>query len=75
MGGYIDVVSVIVRAAHVVAALLAEQLALSLREPGRADGTPEHRLILLLRRYRRFRFVHDDPIIAGKPVPLDPKRW
>jgi hypothetical protein len=56
-GGCIDVVSVVIGAAHVIAALLAKELALALDKAGRADRTPEHRLVLLPAR-GLFGFVH-----------------
>ena len=51
------VVSVIIRAAHVVAALFTEELALALRQPGRADRAPDHRLLVLPAHGRRFGFA------------------
>src|SRR5690348_6894453 len=62
-GGYI-IVSVIVSAAHVIAALFAVELALALRQPRRADRTPDHRLLVLLARGQRLGFAHRSSIIS-----------
>jgi hypothetical protein len=72
MGGYIKVVSVIVGAAHVVAAPFAEELTFALAETRRTDRTPEHRFVLLLTRHRRFRFAHPADYIDKLDTMSDP---
>jgi hypothetical protein len=66
MGGYI-VVSVIVGAAHEIAALLTKELALAWSEARRTNRTPEHRLVLLLARDGRFGFAHPADYIGFDP--------
>jgi hypothetical protein len=67
-GGYI-VFSVVIGAAHIVAALLAKELALPPGEPFGADRAVQHGLIFLFPNSRLFRFVHDDLDYNRRTIP------